>query len=47
MNFERSRGEEELEPFYAQMGEEGVRDYWSRKNVETIDGKPTGIFEDK
>lgn len=25
-------------------GEEGVKDYWSKKNVTSIDGKPTGIF---
>lgn len=46
MEFCRSRGEEELEPFYAKMGEDGVVDYWRRKNTETIDGKPTGIFGD-
>jgi len=46
MAFQRSRGETELEPFYAEMGPEGVRDYWRRKNVETVDGTPTGIFED-
>ncbi len=46
MEFKRARGEVELEPFYAEMGEDGVRDYWRRKNTETIDGKPTGIFED-
>lgn len=26
-------------------GEEGIREYWSQKNVTSIDGKPTGIFE--
>ncbi len=46
MDFRRGRGEEELEPFYADMGEDGVQAYWRRKNVETIDGKPTGIFGD-
>ena len=45
MRFERSRGEEELLPFYADMGAEGVDAYWRRKNTETLDGKPTGIFE--
>ena len=38
------RGETELEPFYAKMGEEGVEAYWARKNQVSIDGKPTGIF---
>ena len=46
MEFRKSRGDEELEPFYDEMGPDGVRDYWQRKNVETIDGRPTGIFED-
>lgn len=46
MEFTKSRGEEELVPFYGEMGNEGVQDYWRRKNVETIDGKPTGIFDD-
>ncbi len=38
------RGETELEPFYAKMGDEGVKAYWARKNQTSIDGKPTGIF---
>ncbi len=38
------RGETELEPFYAKMGEDGVEAYWARKNQLSIDGKPTGIF---
>ncbi|MEL7254907.1 MAG: pyridoxamine 5'-phosphate oxidase family protein [Pseudomonadota bacterium] len=46
MRFEKSRGEEELEPFYAEMGPDGVQDYWRRKNLETVDGTPTGIFGD-
>lgn len=46
MDFQKSRGEEELEPYYDKMGPEGVKEYWQRKNVETIDGRPTGIFED-
>ncbi len=45
MPFARSRGEEELLPFYADMGPDGVRDYWRRKNTLSIDGKPTGIFD--
>ncbi len=46
MEFRRSRGEVELEPYYDDMGSDGVKDYWQRKNTQTIDGKPTGIFED-
>ncbi len=44
MSFERQRGEEELVPFYAEMGPEGVEAYWRRKNVLSVDGKPTGIL---
>lgn len=44
MRFEKERVARELAPFYADMGPEGVKEYWGRKNVETIDGAPTGIF---
>lgn len=44
MTLERQRGEEELVPFYADMGPDGVEAYWRRKNVLSIDGKPTGIL---
>jgi len=43
MDFRGQRGPEELLPFYEEMGESGVRDYWNRKNATSIDGKPTGI----
>lgn len=43
MRVVRPRGERELLPFYAEMGEDGVRDYWARKNRLSIDGKPTGL----
>lgn len=46
MEFRKSRAETELVPFYDEMGPEGVRDYWRRKNVTTIDGQATGIFDD-
>ncbi len=45
MDFRTQRGTEELEPFYAKMGPDGVRDYWRRKNTESIDGKATGILD--
>ena len=44
--YEGPRGETELEPFYADMGEDGMQAYWTKKNVTSIDGKPTGIFEE-
>ena len=44
MRFARQRGPEELLPFYEAMGADGVRDYWRRKNLTSIDGRPTGLF---
>ncbi len=44
--FKGPRGETELEPFYADMGEEGVKAFWTKKNLTSIDGRPTGIFEE-
>ncbi len=47
MHFGAGRAETELVPFYRDMGPEGVEDFWRRKNSLSIDGKPTGIFEDR
>ena len=44
--FREERGPTELLPFYDDMGEDGVRAYWQRKNTVSIDGKPTRIFDD-
>lgn len=44
MEFKADRGAEELEPFYDKMGPDGVRDYWRRKNMTSVDGVDTGIF---
>ena len=43
MQFSEQRGPKELLPFYEDMGTDGVRAYWDRKNRTSIDGKPTGI----
>lgn len=40
------RGPGELLPFFEKMGEDGVANYWAKKNRVSIDGKPTHIFED-
>lgn len=45
MSFVKPRGDDELLPFYADMGPEGVRDYWSKKNTKSLDGKDTGVFD--
>lgn len=44
MEYKSERGTTELLSFYEAMGEEGVRDYWKRKNTLSIDGKPTHIL---
>ncbi|PTX57033.1 pyridoxamine 5'-phosphate oxidase [Litoreibacter ponti] len=46
MAFQKDRVHDELLPFYAKMGEDGVEAYWRRKNTKTIDGFETGLFED-
>jgi hypothetical protein len=47
MRFVRSRAETELVPFYEDMGTEGVKEYWRKKNSLSIDKNPTGIFDDR
>ncbi len=43
MSFVEERGPTEMLPFYEEMGEDGVKAYWQRKNRHSIDGKETGI----
>jgi len=45
MTLDAIRADEELEPHYAAMSDEELHDYWTRKNVTSIDGLPTRIFE--
>jgi hypothetical protein len=45
MDFKAERGPTEMLPFYAEMPPGGIEAYWARKNRLSIDGKPTGIFE--
>ena len=44
MSLVRSRAETDLEPYYAEMGPEKVEEFWNRKNLTSLDEKPTGIF---
>ena len=44
MEFKQTRAETEMLPFYEDMGTDGVKDYWQRKNTLSIDNRPTGIF---
>lgn len=46
MAYGGERATDELLPFYDEMGDDGLQAYWRKKNVETIDGMPTGLFED-
>ncbi len=46
MSVVRSRGETELDPWYDDMGPANLRDFWARKNLTSLDDKPTGIFAD-
>ena len=45
MEFVADRADKELVPFYEEMGPDGVEAYWNRKNLRSIDGKPTGLVE--
>ena len=40
------RGPSELLPFYQKMGEDGVMRFWKKKNLVSIDGKPTHLLDD-
>ena len=46
MPFGQDRVDTELVPYYANLGPDGVTAYWPKKNAETIDGFPTGLFKD-
>lgn len=46
MTVDSIRADAELEPFFAAMSNDELRDFWSRKNVTSVDGYPTRIFED-
>jgi hypothetical protein len=46
MRIESDRSANELLPYYRDLGPDGVDAYWRKKNMVTIDGKPTGLFKD-
>ncbi|WP_394993883.1 pyridoxamine 5'-phosphate oxidase family protein [Emticicia sp.] len=43
MDFKQER--EELKTWAKKQGEEGLKEYWDKKNTISFDGHPTGIFE--
>ncbi len=45
MSVVHDRGATDLEPFYAAMSDDELRDYWRRKNTTSLDGAPTGLEE--
>ena len=47
MDYRGERAATELIPYYEGLGPEGVADYWRRKNIRTIDGFATGLFDDE
>lgn len=44
MQYQKGRAEEELVPYFDDMGTEGTEKYWRKRNAVSIDGKPTGIL---
>lgn len=46
MSIVRTRAESDLVPWYEKMGQSGVEKFWHKKNLTSLDGMPTGIFED-
>ena len=44
MRMESVRGDEELEPFYAEMSDDELNAFWQQKNVTSLDGLPSHIF---
>jgi hypothetical protein len=43
MDFNRERNE--LKKWSKKQGEEGIKEYWNKKNTVSLDGHKTGIFE--
>jgi hypothetical protein len=41
-----TRAERDLVPWYDELGPAKVEEFWRKKNTRSIDGFPTGIFED-
>ena len=45
MEVVRPRADTELLPWYDSLGADGMEKFWRKKNLQSLDGKPTGIFE--
>ncbi|MDX1781250.1 MAG: pyridoxamine 5'-phosphate oxidase family protein [Thalassovita sp.] len=45
--FDHAGPRDTLEKWTEDRGESGIFEYWQEKNTTTLDGMPTGIFEDR
>ncbi len=45
MDYKGQRGEQELLTYFEGKDREELEAYWRRKNLVSLDGKPTGLFE--
>lgn len=46
MEIIRPRAETDLEPWYGEKTDAQMNAFWRKKNVTSLDGDPTGLFED-
>ncbi|MEM7524801.1 MAG: pyridoxamine 5'-phosphate oxidase family protein, partial [Pseudomonadota bacterium] len=44
MTVETERAPTELLPFFEDLGPDGVREFWRKRNAMSVDGRPTGIL---
>ena len=45
MQVVRTRADTDLLPWYGTLGSEGMEKFWRKKNLQSLNGKPTGIFD--
>ena len=44
--FDYQDDRDNLDRWAENQGPEGIKDYWQRKNLNSLDGLPTGIFDE-
>jgi len=45
MQVVHNRADTDLLPWYDSLGAEGMEQFWRKKNVQSLNGKPTGLFD--
>lgn len=45
MHYQKGRAEEELVPYFDDLGPEGTANFWRKRNAVSIDGNSTGIIK--